>query len=744
MRKYLYLIIVLAVTVIADDKVLLQLKWKHSFQFAGFYMAKEKGFYDEVGLDVRFRELNSSIDLVDSVLSGEANYGIGDSSLIYQRLRGKKLILMMPILDSSPLALLTTKKVTSLRDFKSKTISINRCKLQSPAILSMLYISGIDMNRLRPKFDVFSVKDILTKDIDLYEVYVPNQPYYLKKRHIEYRLFYPKDYGLDFYGDILFTSENEIEKHFDRAIRFMDATKRGWDYALHHIEETISLILKKYNTQRYSKDELLYQAREYEDFISNRFEFNKQKIMNIKIVFKLLYKIKNDFDYNDFVLNRYVATKDEREFLKKHKNIKCISTTNWPPFNLEKNYKVVGMGIDYWNIVTSRLGIYSKCEIANNFTEVLEAIKSKKSDVTISTSETPDRKKYAVFSNSYAVFPIAIATKRKSGYIKDIHSIEDKLFALPKNHTATKLLLDAMPNIRYISTNTIKEALKLVSSGRAYATVDILPVLDYEINENNFTNLMVSGSTGFKFPVKFMVRKDYKELIPMINRVIDSIDEQTRKSIYNKWINVNIQNGYPISEVNRFLVFGGLIIIIFLVWIVILIIEIMKRQKIEKELKKLATYDKLTSIYNRQKIEEILDRYINILKEYKKPLSIIFFDIDRFKQINDTYGHSVGDMVLKEIAMVVSCNLDKDELFGRWGGEEFLIILPNKDIKIAERKANILRRIIDEYHFKSVGNVTCSFGVVEVTKSDTLDTVISKVDSKLYLAKKRGRNRVIS
>ena len=737
------LLLLLFSNLFANEKVSLQLKWKHSFQFAGFYMAKEKGFYKNAGLDVTFKELDNSTNLIDSVVSGKANYGVGDSALIYYKLKEYPIVLMMPILKSSPLALLTTKNISSLADFKSNKIMINSFSLKSPAILSMLKVSDIHVDKLQAKIGVLSINDIAKKKLDLYSVYIPNQPYYLKKHHIQYHLFSPSDYGLDFYGDMLFSSKNELDNHFERSVHFMDASKKGWQYALSHIEETIRIIEQKYNLQHFSKDELRYQAYYYKKIATKTYKFDRRKIETIKIIFKLLYKFKNNFSYDDFVVNRFVTTKKERFFLKEYK-VRCATTTNWAPFNLIENDRVVGLGIDYWHLIADKLHIDNSCKKVDSFSKLLEDIKSKKADLTISTSETLKRKEYAIFSKSYVTFPIVVATKKGVGYTPDIDSIKEKTFALVKNHTATKLLLEKVPNLNYIETNTLEEALRLVESSKVYATVEVLPVLTYTINKKNFHNLEITGKTELKFPVKFMIRKDYGELLPMVNRVIDSIDEQTRKQIYDRWISVNMKNGYSKHQINRIVLIGSSALLVFVLWVGVLLVEIKKRKKVERALEKLANYDELTSIYNRHRIDEFLIEQIDISKRYKQSLSIVFFDIDKFKNINDTYGHKAGDSVLQELTALVSKNIRQSDAFGRWGGEEFLIVLPETNLKNSVILAEKLRKRVEQYNFLEVGKVTCSFGVTTMKENDTLDQMIKKVDDMLYIAKENGRNKVVS
>ena len=173
-----------------------------------------------------------------------------------------------------------------------------------------------------------------------------------------------------------------------------------------------------------------------------------------------------------------------------------------------------------------------------------------------------------------------------------------------------------------------------------------------------------------------------------------------------------------------------------------LIEDITERKLAEEELKRLAATDKLTGAYNRTKCHEILEREIERVKRHNQPLSIIIFDIDRFKKVNDRYGHSAGDYVLKTIADIVRESIRKIDYFVRWGGEEFMIISSETSLKEASALAERIREIIETSAFENVGKVTVSFGVTEFRESDTEDSLIKRADDAMYEAKKKGRNRV--
>lgn len=160
------------------------------------------------------------------------------------------------------------------------------------------------------------------------------------------------------------------------------------------------------------------------------------------------------------------------------------------------------------------------------------------------------------------------------------------------------------------------------------------------------------------------------------------------------------------------------------------------------ELQIRAKLDALTGAMNKGSFNEIIGYKIIEAKHFKSPLSIIIFDVDHFKKINDTYGHPVGDKVLAELATVIRKNIRKSEIFVRWGGEEFIILLQNTSLYNATMVAEKLRKAVENHNFPHVKNITCSFGVTSLKENDTIESFIKRADQALYNAKENGRNRV--
>lgn len=162
----------------------------------------------------------------------------------------------------------------------------------------------------------------------------------------------------------------------------------------------------------------------------------------------------------------------------------------------------------------------------------------------------------------------------------------------------------------------------------------------------------------------------------------------------------------------------------------------------QEELNQLAITDKLTGLYNRAKLDEILQNEIDRSQRYSHPFGLVILDLDYFKNINDTYGHQVGDEALIEIATLITEHLRSTDKAIRWGGEEFILIYLDTDRDKVLRLAETLRQKIENHVLKTVGRKTASFGVTLYRDGDTIDSIIQRADRALYSAKNGGRNRI--
>ena len=167
-----------------------------------------------------------------------------------------------------------------------------------------------------------------------------------------------------------------------------------------------------------------------------------------------------------------------------------------------------------------------------------------------------------------------------------------------------------------------------------------------------------------------------------------------------------------------------------------------KISKLNRVLEKLSQTDELTGIYNRRKSMELVSEYVDFAKRYADPFCVAILDIDRFKRVNDKFGHNTGDIVLRQFSDAIKSRLRSTDIFGRWGGEEFIILIQKSDIKGAYTLLEILREHVASVSFESVGHLTFSGGVCLFNGEKSASELIGKADSALYKAKELGRNQV--
>ena len=305
-----------------------------------------------------------------------------------------------------------------------------------------------------------------------------------------------------------------------------------------------------------------------------------------------------------------------------------------------------------------------------------------------------------------------IKEKQFRSQIKNKHSV------LTQTNKKLKTIIDSQENM-IIITNSTK---------MSDVNAKLLTFLGY----SSFEQLIKHHKCICDF---FLKHKDYFHLgkLPANSNWIDHLENLPLQERVVNMVGINIEPKAFQVNISKYDNKGSSIITFTD------ITDIVIQQKI---LQYKAQHDRLTDIYNRQKIDEILEKICGYSRRRKEEIGVIMFDIDHFKSVNDTYGHDTGDEVLKAIAKLIQKNIREDDIFGRWGGEEFLIILRHTSIENTFQKARLLRKAIEEMRYKKLPKVTASFGVTEVIPNDTPQALLKRVDLALYKAKSEGRNRV--
>lgn len=240
------------------DRVVLQLQWRHQFQFAGYYAAAEQGYYREAGLEVEIREAPADENPVERVVAGEAEFGVSASDLIVHRAAGRPVVVLATIFQHSPLVLLASRDmgVDTVHDLVGKRVMMEH---HAAELIAYLEIEGIRRDDMVLLPHTHDPGPLLRGEVHALSAYSTDEPFLVREAGIDHRIFSPRAAGIDFYGDTLFTTEAEIARNPERVAAFVDASLRGWRWALDNPEQTIDLILEHYS-RRHSREHLLFEA----------------------------------------------------------------------------------------------------------------------------------------------------------------------------------------------------------------------------------------------------------------------------------------------------------------------------------------------------------------------------------------------------------------------------------------------------------------------------------------------------
>ena len=257
------------------ETVTLQLKWKHQFQFAGYYAALEKGYYREAGLDVVIREAQKGRDPVEQVVSGAAEYGVGNSELLLTYQKGEPVVVLAVIFQHSPLALAVPRSGQEadskgagiqnlyIQDLVGQTVMIEN---NASELVAYLENEGVSLDKIKLVDHSFNVNDLVAGKVAAMSIYITDEPFALQQAGLDFQIFKPNMSGIDFYGDNLFTSQTELKNNPARAAAFRQASLRGWKYAMDNSSEIIDLIYRRYS-QRHSISHLQFEAQKMRSLI---------------------------------------------------------------------------------------------------------------------------------------------------------------------------------------------------------------------------------------------------------------------------------------------------------------------------------------------------------------------------------------------------------------------------------------------------------------------------------------------
>lgn len=421
MKKALFLLALLLLPALSAKplhEVSVQLMWMDQFEFAGIYMAKEKGFYRSAGLDVTIKPYRHGMDIAKEVADGKSTYGIGYSSVIIDRAKGLPIVAIGAMFQSSPLSIAVTKTsgIKTVNDLKNKKIMVTLNHVEDASITAMLISKGLSRSDFHFIPHSYNPDDLISGKTDAMIVYSTNEPFLILEKGIAATILNPKDYGYDFYGDIVYTSRSQLQKHPDETAAFYEATMKGWKYAFEHIDETIDVIQKSYDSQRKSKTALRFEAEELKKLSGygtvNFGKLNTARLNSIKTIYQVMKMMPRDLDIRDFIWHRYLASEtsldlDEAEknyLLKKKQITMCVHPDRMPLESIHENL-YTGLGAEYASYFSKTLDIPFILIPTQSWSQTLLYAQTKKCDIIPLIEQDQGRENYLSFTQPYLLLP---------------------------------------------------------------------------------------------------------------------------------------------------------------------------------------------------------------------------------------------------------------------------------------------------------------------------------------------------
>lgn len=529
-----------------SETIKIQFKWMHGFQFAGYYAAIEKGFFEEEGLKVELLEKQPDENYIDSVLKGNADYGVSDISLLNYHTSGYPVVLVAQIFQHSPLVFISHKSSGIISPFEmiGKTVAFNTDNRGDASLNSLLLktLGGIEGVNV-VKFDQDTRRKFLDRKIDVYSVYATSQPFEFKQMGVDINIINPQNYGVDFYGDNLFTTKQEVKENPTRVERVRRAVIKGWHYALDNQEELIEIIRTKY-AKGESYDKLKFEANSTRDYIIADF------VQLGSIDFDRLKKVAQDYVrmglsdsarvYRDFVFEKTLSQVElnpqQIDWINRNRVIKVAGDSDWEPFEfVDENNEYRGFSKDLLQLVGEKTGLKFKFS-PNIWEETLQSTYDGKNDILIAAYKNEERESKLSFSIPY------YRSQNRFFYhnrlqLTDYTDFSGLRLVLTEGYGLAEKIQDRYPSLEITYVRTIKDGIDLVINKEADLLFDSYEVISYVLARHNVKGILpFKGLEGDTVnPLHIAVRNDLPELLSIINLGIASITDMEKESLLKKW-----------------------------------------------------------------------------------------------------------------------------------------------------------------------------------------------------------------
>ena len=753
----------------SQETVRLQLKWRHQFQFAGYYAAIEQGYFQEAGLKVELIQGDPKLDLSQILLTNQAEYAVMPPSVLIERQQGKPFVVLGAIFQHSATIIMTRKDAGLLtpQDLRGKRVMMT--PLFDAEDHAMLINEGVPLAAVEIIPHSWSLDDLINRKVDAQSAYLTNEPYLMQQKGVEPAIIRPVTYGVDFYGDLLVTTEHEIKNHSERTAAFYQAVQRGWLYALDHPEEIARLIIDRYSQEK-SLEHLLFEAKAMQELVRPELVeigyMNQERWRRMADVYVQLGLMQPGYSLKGFLyaeLQQEMIAAQQRVVTQSLHVLGVALVAGLVVgfvlllFNNRLNYQVrkrtaelaareqhfrsffdlASVGVAQ---VEARSGRFFK--VNKKYCAIVGYTEEELLEKTFREVTHPDD---ALIDQQQRVDLIAgriteFTTEKR--YVRKDGSVVWVILSVTPMWRPGETPDYSLAVVRDITVRKLAEE-KLVFASKVFEhSIEGIVVTDVKGNILQ-VNQAFSKITGYSAeeaigqnPKILKSNKHEPDFYQQMWSQLSTVGQWSgeiwnrRKSgeVYPEWLTINAVHDSQGRITNYVSIFHD--------------ITELKRQ--QEALEHQAQHDALTGLPNRILFNDRLQMALNRMERKGTQVALMFLDLDNFKHINDGFGHTAGDQLLIELANRLKVLLRLGDTLARQGGDEFLILLPDIDsidtvILVASRLLNTMRQPF--YHKDIEYFVTGSIGIT-IAPVDGLypDILIKNADMAMYRAKKLGRN----
>lgn len=745
-----------AVSAASDTNVPLQkvsvlLEWKYQFEFAGFIAAREKGFYQEAGLDVDLIEYQPGTDNLESLLNGDVDFAIQNSIVTIRDGHVAPTVLLATYLQRSPLIFVANPEIETPLDLIGKTIMGTTEELRYSTLALLLDHFGVNDRNTHIVEQTFHVEDFATGKVDAMSAFRSNQLFELDQMGVPYTVIDPAEFGFISTAVNIVSSRDQVLEDPDLARRFVTASNRGWEYAIEHPEEVVDLILERYSTRK-SRESLLFEAAAMRQMM--QLEFFPIGTVSEELgqrMFRQLVRsglLADSEAYKQLTFDQLMAgggdnpalSNRERRFLEEKGEIRFCVNPSWMPLEGIDDGRHVGViATMFEHVAKTLLPVPVHLVPTATWAESQSAVRDGRCDMLTAAAKTPGRDASLDFTDPYMDATMVLATRTETPYIDDLAQLKDVTIGVLGGSAAPTVMKQRYPAIRTAEFRSVDDGLKAVEKGDVYGFVGTVSVISNQIQRSYVRELKISGRLDNPIKMAFAVRKDEPQLLAVMQSLAEHLnnDKSIRQTSMNRWVTVTEQTGVKPETIFKVLGGAGLIALIVAFYY-------LRLHRYNRQLELLTITDPLTGLYNRIHGDKALTSNFERLKRYGERCGLMMIDIDDFKAINDQYGHNVGDRVLVKFASIIKKHLRTTDVVCRWGGEEFLVICPHIDRAAAARTAEKLLELVRSATVEGAPGFTVSIGVAELESDSTVDDSLKRADDALYNAKRGGKDRVVT